>query len=125
MAHVQNIDLPTGFRFAGVACGIKASAGKRDLSLIVADRDVVATGVYTQNAVVAAPVILCRQRTPTDRARAIVINSGNANACTGKRGEADANRMASCVAETLAVGTQADQVLVMSTGVIGRYLPME
>ncbi len=125
MASDPNIQLPSGYRFAGVACGIKAAAGKRDLSLVVADRQALAVGVYTRNSVVAAPVILCRQRTPSDRVRAIVINSGNANACTGSRGDVDAARMAACVADALGGGARAEQVLVMSTGVIGRFLPMD
>ena len=81
--------LPDGFQYAGVACGIKPS-GKPDLSVIVTDRPVVAAGVYTQNQVVAAPVILCRQRTPSKTIRAVVTNSGNANACTGEQGARDA-----------------------------------
>ena len=115
-------DLPHGFRFAGVACGIKPS-GKRDLAIIAADRPVVAVGVYTQNQVVAAPVVLCRQRTPSSAVRAVVASSGNANACTGEVGLADANTMVEHVAEQL--GCSAAEVLVMSTGVIGQHLPME
>jgi glutamate N-acetyltransferase/amino-acid N-acetyltransferase len=113
--------LPAGFRFAGVACGIKPS-GKLDLSLIVAERPVVAAGVYTQNQIVAAPVVWCRQRTPSASVRAVVTNSGNANACTGDQGTRDTAAMAQHVAEHL--GCDASQVLVMSTGVIGRALPM-
>lgn len=114
--------LPPGFRFAGVACGIKPS-GKPDLSLIVTDRPVVAAGVYTQNQIVAAPVVLCRDRTPSNVIRAVVTNSGNANACTGDQGIADAEAMALLVADR--VGCSIREVLVMSTGVIGRRLPMD
>lgn len=114
--------LPPGFRFAGVACGIKPS-GKPDLSLIVAGRPVVAAGVYTRNQVVAAPVVLCRGRTPSATVRAVVTNSGNANACTGEQGIADAEAMALMVADR--IGCSIRDVLVMSTGVIGRRLPMD
>ena len=78
--------IPLGFTFAGVYCGIKRQPDKLDLSLVVADRPCVAAGVYTRNRVVAAPVLLDRQRTPSHAIRGIVINSGNANACTGELG---------------------------------------
>ena len=80
-------------------------------------------GVYTQNQVVAAPVLFDRQRTPSDRVRAIVVNSGNANACTGERGMADTQDMARCAAQ--ACGCEESGVLVMSTGIIGEFLPMD
>ena len=116
-----DLSLPAGFRFSGVTCGIKPS-GKPDLSLIVTDRPVTAAGVYTQNQVVAAPVVLCRSRTPSTTIRAVVTNSGNANACTGETGMRDASTMCQQVAE-LADCHEKD-VLVMSTGVIGQPLPM-
>jgi len=115
-------DLPHGFRFAGVASGIKAS-GKLDLSLIVADSPVVAAGVYTQNQIVAAPVVLSRSRTPSNSIRAVVVNSGNANACTGQQGVADTEAMCRQVATKL--GCNPNQILVMSTGVIGKKLPID
>lgn len=114
--------LPGRFRFAGVTCGIKAS-GKSDLALIAGDGPLVAAGVYTRNQVVAAPVLLCRSRTPSAAVRAVVVNSGNANACTGQQGMRDAEAMAQQVADGL--GCAAADVLVMSTGVIGQPLPME
>jgi glutamate N-acetyltransferase / amino-acid N-acetyltransferase len=120
--------LPQGFRFAGVCGGIKRSAGKLDVSLIISDCDATAVGVYTQNQVVAAPVLLCRQRTPTSSARAVVINSGNANACTGATGMRDAQRMTELTAEACGKGEsplRPEQVLVMSTGIIGQHLPMD
>ncbi|MCA9228232.1 MAG: bifunctional ornithine acetyltransferase/N-acetylglutamate synthase, partial [Planctomycetales bacterium] len=107
----------------GLRCGIKPAADKLDLTLIVADEDATAAGVYTQNLVYAAPVAIDRERTPSRRARAVVVNSGNANACTGQRGLDDARRMAQVTAE--AIGVEAEQVLVMSTGVIGQFLPMD
>ena len=118
----HNHHLPDGFRFAGITCGIKAS-GKPDLALVVGDRPLVGAGVYTTNQVVAAPVVLCRTRTPSSSLRAVVINSGNANACTGEPGMRDAEAMTAHVAQR--VGCRAEDVLVMSTGVIGRPLPME
>ncbi len=111
---------PAHFRAGGIHCGIKPEA--LDLAVVWSESDVVAAGVYTQNRVVAAPVRWCRQRTPSDRVRAVVINSGNANACTGERGAADTETMARWTAE--AVGAQPEQVLVMSTGIIGEFLPM-
>lgn len=113
--------LPKGFQFAGISCGIKESQ-KKDLSLIVSDSPATAAGVYTQNQVVAAPVLLCRERTPRADAKAVVINSGNANACTGSQGMADAVQMCQSLAELCHVS--AEQTLVMSTGVIGHALPM-
>jgi glutamate N-acetyltransferase/amino-acid N-acetyltransferase len=114
--------LPTGFRFSGVACGIKPS-GKLDLSLIVSDSPVVGAGVYTQNQIVAAPVVLSRARTPSTAIRAVVTNSGNANACTGEVGMRDAEEMCRDVAAR--VGCDPSDVLVMSTGMIGQSLPMD
>lgn len=120
--------LPQGFRFAGVSAAIKKKPGTKDIALIVSDVPAVAAGVYTQNQVVAAPVVLCRGRTPFNSARAVVVNSGNANACTGARGDADAKRMCKLVATAIGTGPgpiTAEQTLVMSTGVIGHFLPME
>jgi glutamate N-acetyltransferase/amino-acid N-acetyltransferase len=116
------ICVPQGFRVAGVHCGIKRNPNKEDLTLVVCQRPAVAAGVYTQNRVFAAPVKFDRARTPNDRTRAIVVNSGNANACTGQRGDRDAQEMARLAAA--ACGAGEDQALVLSTGVIGEYLPM-
>lgn len=121
-ASASSVTVPAGFRYAGVTCGLKAS-GKPDLALVVGDADLTTAGVYTTNQIVAAPVTLCRSRTPSDAIRAVVINSGNANACTGQPGMRDAQQMTQLVAERL--GCRAEQVLVMSTGVIGRALPMD
>lgn len=127
---MMSLNLPKGFRFAGVACGIKSKADRKDISLIVSDVPAVAAGVYTQNLVVAAPVTLCRSRTPSVFARAVIVNSGNANACTGQRGAQDAASMCAMTASALnrlGIGQPvSDQsVLVMSTGVIGRFLPIQ
>lgn len=114
---------PLGFRLTGVACGIKSRAGAEDLTLVCCDSAAVAAGVYTQNLFCAAPVEFDRQRTPSANIRAVVANSGNANACTGERGLQDATVMARLAAA--ACGAHPDEVLVMSTGVIGDYLPMD
>lgn len=119
----MSIGVPKGFRVAGVYCGVKRNTSKLDLSLIVSDRAAVAAGVYTQNRVFAAPVALDRARTPANDIRVLVINSGNANACTGDRGMADCEEMARAAAATCQAGPQ--QALVLSTGIIGAFLPME
>lgn len=124
MAYDHHLRLPSGFRFAGCYCGIKKNTAAKDLTLIVADQPAVAAGVYTQNHVVAAPVLNCRAKTPTATARAVVVNSGNANACTGARGAEDAQRMCATVAAQLGDDCRPEDVLVMSTGVIGHFLPM-
>ena len=115
--------IPAGFRMSGVHCGIKQDASKEDLTLIVTARPAVAAAVYTENLIVAAPVVLDRQRTPTDRLRVVVVNSGNANACTGQRGFRDAQEMARLGAQVC--GAPAEQALVMSTGIIGHFLPLD
>ena len=114
--------LPDGFQFAGVASGVKAS-GKLDLALIATKQDAVAAGVYTTNIVHASSIDWNRDITPTDQFRGLVINSGNANACTGKQGEANNRAMAELAAQQ--IGAQPNQVCVFSTGVIGQQLPME
>ena len=116
-------NVPRGFQFAGVHCGLKANSSKRDLTLIRCPQGAVAAGVYTQNLVYAAPVALDRQRTPASDIRGLVINSGNANACTGDQGLRDAETMAELTAA--AIGCASDKVLVMSTGIIGVHLPMD
>jgi glutamate N-acetyltransferase/amino-acid N-acetyltransferase len=119
----MSVRLPIGYRAAGVYSGVKRSASKLDLSLVVTDRPAVAAGVYTKNLVCAAPVKLDRERTPGDSIRVVAINSGCANACTGEQGDADARQMAAWAAE--ACGADPNQALVMSTGVIGSMMPME
>jgi glutamate N-acetyltransferase/amino-acid N-acetyltransferase len=119
----MSLRLPQGFRAAGVYSGVKRNDTKLDLSLVVSDRPAVAAGVYTKNLVHAAPVKIDRERTPSDSIRVVAINAGVANACTGDQGDADARQMAAWAAE--AIGANADQALIMSTGVIGTMLPME
>jgi glutamate N-acetyltransferase/amino-acid N-acetyltransferase len=115
--------LPQGYRAAGIYTGVKRNPNKKDLSLIVSDTPATAVGVFTQNLVVAAPVKLCKARTPSTTIRAVVANSGVANACTGQQGEADAAKMAAKAAQVC--GCAEQDVLVMSTGVIGEMLPLE
>jgi len=117
------IRLPQGYRAAGVYSGVKSNPAALDLTLVVSDRPATAAGVYTKNLVCAAPVKLDRERTPSRSIRVVVVNSGNANACTGAQGDRDARQMAEWAAE--AVGAQPEQALVMSTGVIGSVLSME
>ena len=110
-----------GFKAAGVRCGIKEQGP--DLAVICSDLDCSAAGVFTTNAFKAASVILNRERLETGRARAIVVNSGNANACTGEQGLRDARRTCSRAAELL--GVAPELVLNASTGIIGVALPMD
>ena len=116
------ITVVPGVRAAGVHAGIK-KAEMKDLALVVTDAPSVAAGVFTKNSVTAAPVLVCRQNLSDPTAQAIIINSGNANACTGELGMANANRMTSTTAELL--GIDENLVLVSSTGVIGQQLPMD
>jgi glutamate N-acetyltransferase/amino-acid N-acetyltransferase len=113
---------PQGFRAAGVAAGIKPS-GNPDVTLIVSDRPANAACLFTTNRVVAAPVTVSREHVQDGRARAIAINAGNANACTGEEGLRNARRMAEVAGEAL--GCEPQEVIVCSTGVIGRMLPMD
>ena len=121
-AGMKDWQIAAGFRFAGIVSKLRSEPDRRDLAVIVSDRPATAAGVFTQNRVCAAPVHVCRERLPRNDARAIVICSGNANACTGDQGLTDAGRMAELVAH--GIGCSAEQVLVASTGVIGRPLPM-
>ncbi|MBP7778329.1 MAG: bifunctional glutamate N-acetyltransferase/amino-acid acetyltransferase ArgJ [Acidobacteria bacterium] len=117
------VTAPRGFRAAGLHCGIKAS-GRHDLALIVSDAPAVAAAVFTTNLAQAAPVLLSKTHlaTTSGRVRAVITNSGCANACTGPQGMADAQEMAALTAAAL--GCSADDVLVASTGVIGVNLKM-
>ena len=114
---------PRGFRAAGISAGIKAG-GSPDLMLLVADAPAQVAAVFTTNKVIAAPVIVSKEHIARSggMARAIVVNSGCANACTGDQGLRDAREMTAEVARL--VGCPVEQVLVSSTGVIGVNLPM-
>jgi glutamate N-acetyltransferase / amino-acid N-acetyltransferase len=112
----------SGMQAAGVAAGLKKN-GQPDLGLIYSKTTATAAAVFTRNVVQAAPVMLDRQRIPSGRCRAIVVNSGNANCCNGENGMRDA--LATCAAVARALNIPEDQVLVASTGVIGQPLPMD
>jgi glutamate N-acetyltransferase/amino-acid N-acetyltransferase len=117
------VQLPKGFRAAGVTAGLKTS-GSPDLALVVNDGpDHHAAAVFTTNRVVAAPVTWSRQVAADGRADAVVLNSGGANACTGAQGFQDTHRTAEQVARVL--GISAADVVVCSTGLIGELLPMD
>ncbi|MBE9402862.1 bifunctional glutamate N-acetyltransferase/amino-acid acetyltransferase ArgJ [Brachybacterium sp. Marseille-Q2903] len=119
----MTVTRPRGFRAAATAAGIKAT-GALDLALVVNDgpRDT-AAAVFTANRVQAAPVLWSRQAIADGRSRAVVLNSGGANACTGPEGFADTHRTAEHTAQQL--GISAQDVLVCSTGLIGERLPMD
>jgi glutamate N-acetyltransferase / amino-acid N-acetyltransferase len=115
--------LAAGFRAAGVPAGIKPS-GDPDLALLVSSEpDTVSAARFTRSGVLAAPVLLCQSRCRLDALRAVVVNSGNANAATGSRGLEDAARIQGAAA--MASGVSEDRVAVASTGVIGVPLPMD
>jgi glutamate N-acetyltransferase/amino-acid N-acetyltransferase len=113
-----------GFRAAGVSAGIKAS-GALDITLIVADRPASVAAVFTTNQVQAAPVLVSREHVAASggTARAVIVNSGCANACTGAQGLATTRATVAAVADL--VGCPIEQVLVSSTGVIGVHLPVD
>jgi glutamate N-acetyltransferase/amino-acid N-acetyltransferase len=118
-----SVTAAAGFRAVGVAAGIKAS-GALDLALVVNDGPVdTAAAVFTTNRVKAAPVLWSQQVIADHRLRAVVLNAGGANACTGPGGFADTHRTAEAVAAALGVG--AGEVAVCSTGLIGERLPMD
>ena len=119
----DELQLPAGFHSAGLHCGVKSDPSIFDLALFVSDRPASLAGVFTQNRVCGAPVRVSRERVPRGTGRALVINSGNANACTGERGLEDARWMTSETAA--AIGCEADDVVVCSTGIIGHFLPRE
>ncbi|MEW6358271.1 MAG: bifunctional glutamate N-acetyltransferase/amino-acid acetyltransferase ArgJ [Planctomycetota bacterium] len=111
-----------GFVGAAVHCGIKMASKKPDLAVIFSETPAAAAAVFTKNKVCAAPVRLSRRNVRNGRAQAIVVNSGNANACTGSHGMRDAAEMAHLTATRL--GVAPGDVLVASTGIIGHLLPI-
>jgi glutamate N-acetyltransferase / amino-acid N-acetyltransferase len=116
------VTAPKGFTASGVCAGIRKT-GKRDVAMIAAAAPVPAAAVFTTNAVAAAPVVVSRAHVARGRVRAAVVNAGNANACTGAPGLADARLMAVTAAESL--GCLPEEVIVASTGVIGVAMPIE
>lgn len=128
------VTAPQGFLAAGVFCDIKRlgtgkgsnKGNKRDLALLVSESPATVAGTFTTNQVCAAPVKLCRQRVRRGKARALVVNSGNANACTGAQGLRDAESMAKLAADALkSFKISPAEVMVGSTGRIGVLLPMQ
>ena len=125
-----SITAPLGFRAAALFCDVKTlgtgkgsdKGQKRDLALIVSDVAAKAAGMFTTNQICAAPVKLCVEHLQNNSAQAVVVNSGNANACTGPQGLADAREMAALTSQAL--GLKTTDVLVGSTGRIGVPLPM-
>ncbi len=111
-----------GFKAAGVASGIKKT-GEKDLGLVFSESPASAAGVFTRNRVKAAPVLLDRERIKSGACQAVIVNSGNANCCTGDQGMRDAKAMTRIAASGL--GISEDLVLVASTGVIGKPLPIK
>src|ERR1051325_2933986 len=126
-----SIVAPRGFKAAGVFCDIKRlgtgkgsnKGAKRDLALIVSDVPATVAGMFTTNQVCAAPVKVCVQRVKRGKAQVVVVNSGNANACTGKQGMKDALEMARFTERTL--NLPAGLAVVGSTGRIGVTMPMD
>ena len=116
------VTFPQGFKAAGVKAGIKKS-GNLDVAVIYTEKEAAVAGTFTQNAVAAAPVFASKAVVKTGTAHAIAANAGCANACTGEQGDKDARAMQAITAEAL--GCQADDVIVASTGVIGVNLPMD
>src|ERR1700758_5487999 len=128
LVRAQGVTAPAGFRAGGIAAGIKAS-GALDLALVFNEGpDFAAAGVFTRNKVKAAPVLWSQQVLTTGRLRAVIINSGGANACTGPQGFQDTHATAEAVAVALSdwgTETGAIEVAVCSTGLIGDRLPMD
>jgi glutamate N-acetyltransferase/amino-acid N-acetyltransferase len=123
-ANISTSDVPRGFTFAATHCGLKTS--KLDLGILVTETPAAAAAVFTTNQVAAAPVILSRSHLKKSRQkmRALIVNSGNANCCSGREGDAAALAMAVHLAKQLG-GVDPSQILVCSTGVIGAPLRVE
>lgn len=119
----SGITAPKGFKAAGIHCGIKKK--KKDLAIITSDKEALCCACFTQNTVKAAPLKICEEnlKSSNNQIKAIIINSGNANACTGDRGYQDAKLMTKTLAKCLNI--DVNKTLVSSTGVIGVYLPIE
>ncbi len=115
-----NITTPKGFRASGVHAGIKKS--KKDMTLIVSDVPCEAAGVFTTNKACAAPVIVSKENIKTGKLQGIIVNSGNANACTGQQGVLDAKEMIDATAKALNISSE--KIIVSSTGIIGVPMPM-
>ncbi|HAZ96856.1 MAG TPA: arginine biosynthesis protein ArgJ, partial [Treponema sp.] len=117
------VTAPKGFTANGILCKIKESSTKNDLALVFSEKLCNAAGVFTQNKVKAESVKLTKENISNGKAQAVIANSGNANACTGEQGAKVARKMASLAADVL--GINPNDVIVYSTGVIGKQLPVE
>ena len=117
------VTAPKGFTANGMLCKIKESSTKNDLALVFSEKLCNAAGVFTQNKVKAESVKLTKENIANGKAQAVIANSGNANACTGEQGAKVARKMASLAADVL--GINSGDVIVYSTGVIGKQLPVE
>src|SRR5688572_33495648 len=113
---------PLGFRATGVYAGIKTKQSP-DVGLLIADAPATAAACFTTNQVFAAPVKIVREHVRKGKLRGVVVNSGNANACTGLQGERDAKQMCALAAQI--ADCPANQILPSSTGIIGHLLPMD
>jgi glutamate N-acetyltransferase/amino-acid N-acetyltransferase len=114
--------LPKGYQFSGVSSGLRSEPNRRDIGAIISEVPASGAGVFTLNRVAAAPVQVSRQRVPAAKIRGIVCCSGNANACTGEQGIRDAEQMVATLAQALNI--ESAHILIASTGIIGRPLPM-
>ena len=119
------VTTPQGFRAGAISCGIKSASDTPDLALLIADQPCVAAATFTTSRTPAAPVLICKEHLAANgnQAQAVIVNSGNANCSTGTRGLRDARTMAGAVAEHYGIDPQL--VMVSSTGIIGRPLPVE
>ena len=119
------VTTPQGFRAGAISCGIKSASDTPDLALLIADQPCVAAATFTTSRTPAAPVLICKEHLAANgnQAQAVIVNSGNANCSTGTRGLRDAHTMAGAVAEHYGIDPQL--VMVSSTGIIGRTLPVE
>ncbi|GAG00918.1 unnamed protein product, partial [marine sediment metagenome] len=118
----NTITAPKGFLAAGLHCGVKKS-GKSDLALLACPTGAKAAAVFTTNKVVSAAVQVCKKHVKSASISAVVVNSGNANTCTGKRGLANAVKM--CAETAKRIEIDPHNVLIASTGIIGEHLPIK
>ena len=122
-AHTKKgVTFPKGFKAAGVHCGIRKNKSKRDLGLIYCEKKCTAAAVYTKNLVQSSPITICKQNLADGFAQAVIVNSGNANTCNF---DGDMKAMQMCKLTADALGIDAADVIVASTGVIGQILPIE
>ncbi|MDD5355724.1 MAG: bifunctional glutamate N-acetyltransferase/amino-acid acetyltransferase ArgJ [Candidatus Omnitrophica bacterium] len=122
MKVLKKIIIPQGFKAAGISCGIKRS-GKKDLGLVYSQAPAVCAGVFTSNKVKAASLKVCIEQLKNKEARVVIVNSGNANCFVGKRGVSDAKEIIAALAGEIGVAKQS--VLIASTGIIGKPMPLE